>query len=407
MPFWRKKEQRATAEDTLLSVLMGGCAVTREMALQVPTVAGGIDLIANIIAGTPIKLYKDVQGAKAQEITDDHRLRLLNDETGDTLNANQFWRAMVRDYYLGKGGYAYISRQGTSVVSLHYVEEGRVTVLKNTDAIFKDFDLCVDGVRYRPFEFLKVLRNTTDGAQGVPMTVESAKLIETAYASMVFERNMVRRGGNKKGFLKSESKLDPDSLSELRRAFSRLYSADSEGSDNFVVLNKGIDFKESSNTSVELQLNENKVTNASEFAKLFHVSADCIQGRASEQDVASIARLAAIPLMNAIQCALNKDLLLESEKGLLYFAFDTKELLRGDMQSRFAAYKTALDANFMQIDEVRYAEDMEPLGLDWIRLGLQDVLYNPKTGELFTPNTGSRQTLGPEMNNDQDYEDLH
>ena len=80
--------------------------------------------------------------------------------------------------------------------------------------------------------------------------------------------------------------------------------------------------------------------------------------------MASIARLAAIPLMTTIQCALNKDLLLESEKGQLYFAFDTKELLRGDLQSRFAAYKTALDANFMQIDEVRYAEDMEPLGLD-------------------------------------------
>lgn len=80
----------------------------------------------------------------------------------------------------------------------------------------------------------------------------------------------------------------------------------------------------------------------------------------------------------------------------LYFAFDTKELLRGDLQSRFAAYKTALDANFMQIDEVRYAEDMEPLGLDWIRLGLQDVLYDPKTREVFTPNTGTRQQLnGP------------
>lgn len=47
----------------------------------------------------------------------------------------------------------------------------------------------------------------------------------------------------------------------------------------------------------------------------------------------------------------------------------------------------------MQIDEVRYAEDMEPLGLDWIRLGLQDVLYDPKTPEVFTPNTGTRQQL--------------
>lgn len=110
--------------------------------------------------------------------------------------------------------------------------------------------------------------------------------------------------------------------------------------------------------------------------------------------MASIARLAAIPLMTTIQCALNKDLLLEREKGQFYFAFDTKELLRGDMKTRFAAYKTALDANFMQIDEVRYAEDMEPLGLDWIRLGLQDVLYNPKTHELFTPNTGTSQQMG-------------
>ena len=393
--FGRKRENRAdSCENPVLTALLGSRTVTREMALQVPTVAGGIDLIANLVAGTPIRLYKDTPGAKATEVTNDYRLRLLNDETGDTLNANEFWKAMVRDYYLGKGGYAYINRQGGKVVALHYVEERRITVLKGTDPIFKDFDLAVDGYRYKPYDFLKVLRNTTDGAAGVPLTCESANLIETAYAAQIFEKNMVRRGGNKKGFLKSEKRLDKDSLNELRRGFARLYSADGEGSDNFVLLNNGIDFKESSNTSVELQLNENKLTNAGEFAKLFHVSPDCISGKASEQDVASIARLAAIPLMTTIQCALNKDLLLEREKGQFYFAFDTKELLRGDMKTRFAAYKTALDANCMQIDEVRYAEDMEPLGLDWIRLGLQDVLYNPKTHELFTPNTGTSQQMG-------------
>ena len=379
-------------EDPLLAAILAGGSATREMAMQVPTVAGGIDLIANLVASTPIKLYRDVQGAKAQEITEDRRLRLLNDEPGDTLNANEFWKAIVRDYYLGKGGYAYIHRQGGEVVSLHYVQEQEISVLKSPDPIFKDFDLEVGGTRYQPYNFLKVLRNTVDGATGEPLTTESSKLIETAYAALVFERNAVRRGGCKRGFLKSEKRLDEEALSRLRSAFARLYG-DSESNENFVVLNNGIDFKEASSTSVELQLNENRRTNASEFAKLFHVSADCISGKASEQDVASIARLAAIPLMTTIQCALNKDLLLESEKGRLYFAFDTKELLRGDLQSRFAAYKTALDANFMQIDEVRYAEDMEPLGLDWIRLGLQDVLYDPQTREVFTPNTGTRQQL--------------
>ena len=215
----------------------------------------------------------------------------------------------MRDYYLGKGGYAYIHRQGGVVVSLHYVQEQEISVLKSPDPIFKDFDLEVGGTRYRPYNFLKVLRNTVDGATGVPLTMESSKLIETAYAALVFERNAVRRGGCKRGFLKSEKRLDEEALSRLRSAFTRLYG-DSESNENFVVLNNGIDFKEASSTSVELQLNENKRTNAGEFAKLFHVSADCISGKASEQDVASIARLAAIPLMTTIQCALNKDLLL-------------------------------------------------------------------------------------------------
>lgn len=56
-------------EDPLLAAILAGGSATREMAMQVPTVAGGIDLIANLVASTPI-LYRDVQGAKAQEITD-------------------------------------------------------------------------------------------------------------------------------------------------------------------------------------------------------------------------------------------------------------------------------------------------------------------------------------------------
>lgn len=377
-------------EDPLLQAMLGGGEISKEKALQVPTVAGGVDLIAGIVAGTPIKLYRDGPG-KAEEVKNDPRLRLLNDETGDTLNANEFWRAMVRDYYLGKGGYAYIRKEKGEFAGLHYVDEAQVAVLKNDDPIFKDFKLQVGGRAYEAYDFLKILRDTKDGAQGTPITKESGKLIEVAYESLCYELYLVKKGGNKKGFLKSAKRLDADSLKNLKDGFSKMYS---NNSDNVVVLNEGLDFQESSNTSVEMQLNENKRTNADEFSKIFHIAPGVMEGAASDKDVASLARLAAIPLMTAIQCALNRDLLRENEKGTLYFAFDTKELLKGDMQSRFAAYKTALDANFMQIDEVRYAEDMEPMGLSWIRLGLQDVLYDPKTRQIYTPNTNQTSTMG-------------
>ena len=295
---------------------------------------------------------------------------------------------MIRDYYTGKGGYAYINRVRGEIRSLHYVDESRVAVNRNTDAIFKDFDLLVDGTVYRPFDFLKLLRNTKDGAVGVPITEENAKLIEVAYQSLCFELYLVKKGGNKKGFLQSEKRLDKASMDELKQAFANLYS---NSSDNVVILNNGIHFQESSNTSVEMQLNENKQSNAEEFAKIFHISTAEMGGTAG--DTASLAKLAAIPLMKVIECALNRDLLLEKEKGSLYWAFDTKELLKGSMKERFDAYKTALDANFMQVDEVRFAEDMEPLGLTWIKLGLQDVLYDPKTNTIYTPNTNQMQHM--------------
>ncbi|WP_294481555.1 polymorphic toxin type 50 domain-containing protein [uncultured Ruminococcus sp.] len=52
------------------------------------------------------------------------------------------------------------------------------------------------------------------------------------------------------------------------------------------------------------------------------------------------------------------------------------------------------EGNFMQADENRYKEDMPALGLNWIRLGLDDVLYDPKTQLIYTPNTNAYVKMG-------------
>ncbi len=397
--FKRKTEIRADEgtvqfEDALLAALLSNQPATKEMALQIPTVSGGIDLIANVVASTPIKLYRDKDG-KAEEVRDDYRIPLLNDETGDTLSANEFWHAIIRDYYTGKGGYAYINRQRGRIRSIHYVDEREVTINRNADPIFKDFDILVAGGTYKPYDFLKILRNTKDGAQGVPITTENSQLITTAYQQLILEYTMARRGGNKKGFLVSEKKLDDKAMETLRKAWSNLYSNEKEMA---IVLNNGVNFKESSDTAAEMQLTENKDSNAKEFAKIFHVSADAISGK--EGDITGLAKLAAIPLMTAIQCALNKDLLLEKEKGELYFAFDTKELLKGSVSERADYYKKMIDANVMQIDEVRYMEDLPALGVNFIKLGLQDVLFDPKTKEIYTPNTNQFSSLQDRADDD-------
>lgn len=393
----KKTEERAfdtmgisdATNDVLLQALLGNSAMTKVAALNIPSLNGGIEYIANTISMLPIKLYKAENG-KVTEMMEDSRLRILNDDTGDTLDSAQFWKALISDYYLGKGGFAYINKRGNNFLSLHYVREEDISIQKNTDPIFKDYDILVNGSTYKPYDFIKILRKTKDGASGTSLIEESPMILNVAYNTLNFENNLVNKGGNKRGFLKSAKKLTDEAMTALKEAFKKLYNNNQE---NVVVLNDGMEFQEASNSSVEMQLNENKLTNSSEICKLINVPESIIKGTATEKDYINGFKFAVSPVIRAIECALNRDFLLEKEKKSFYFAVDTKELTKGDIKTRYEAYKLGIEANFLQPDEIRYMEDLEPLGLDFIKLGLDAVLYNPKTKEIYTPNTNQKQNM--------------
>ena len=301
---------------------------------------------------------------------------MFNLDTKDTLDGADFKKALVRDYLLFGGAYAYINKRRNTIKSLNYVCHENINIIENFDPIFKDYNILVRGQSYKPFEFLKILRNTKTGAQGVGIIEENQEILKVAYLTLKFEQNLVSTGGSKKGFIKSEKKITKEAMDSLKRAWRDLYC---NTENNVIVLNDNLDFKEASNTSTEMQLNENKNSINNSILDIFGVP--------TEWNWETFIKTAVMPILTTIECALNRDLLLEKEKKSLYFAFDTKEITKGDIKTRFEAYKMALDSNLMQIDECRYMEDLEPLGLNFIKLGLQDVLFNPQTKEVYTPNT--------------------
>lgn len=165
-------------------------------------------------------------------------------------------------------------------------------------------------------------------------------------------------------------------------------------SDNVVILNDGITFQEASNTSVEMQLNENKRTNSKEIYGLTGVPEKMITGSASGQDSANFIKAAVNPILEEIAAAVNRELLLESEKGSFFFAYDTTDVLKGDVKSRYEAYKMAIDGHFLTVDEVRIKEKMPPTGMDFIKLGLDAVLFDPGSKEFYVPNTDKTYSKG-------------
>lgn len=366
--------QPQDATDVLLKSLLNGEKITRKEAMTIPAVSAAVDLISNSIASMPVKLYK-VKDGRVENCDDDPRVQLLNGDTGDTLNAFEMKKALVADYLMDGNGYAYIRRNRNDVTGLFYVDSDYVSVLINANPIFKERTLFVYANQYELFEYIKLLRNTKDGAEGFGLTEEVSRALETAYRTLMYQLATVKRGGAKKGFLKSNRKLGQQEIDTLKNAWINMYGNNSE---SVVVLNNGLEFQESSNSSVEMQLDQNKKTLIDEINNIFHIFPN---------DFHQTFKEAIYPVVRAFESELNNTLLLEKEKKKYFFELDVKEIVRANIKERYEAYKLAKETGFMTINEIRRQENMEHIeGMDVINVGLAAVLYDTNTHKYYVPN---------------------
>jgi hypothetical protein len=140
-----------------------------------------------------------------------------------------------------------------------------------------------------------------------------------------------------------------------------------------------------------MQLNESKKTLQDEINNIFHISNDYYE----------TFKTAIYTIIKAFETALNRDLLLEKEKGKFYFEFDVKEIIRANIKERYEAYKIAKEIGLKTLNELRRDENLNDIeGLDVVDFGLGSVLYDVNTKQYYTPNTGD--VKGAEVTEDSD-----
>lgn len=372
-------------DPALLQALLGNDEITKEIAMSIPAVAACVNRIAETIASLEVKLYEKNE-ENVVEIEDDPRTELLNGETGDTLTGYQLKAAMVRDMLLGKGGYCFIRRVRGNVKSLNYVPCEYITIFKNNDIIFKEYQLEVQGKRYEGHQFVKLLRNSQNGWSGKSIIADSNILFQIVAAEQDYEKHNAATGGARKGFFKAQNTLTDDAMKKFRAAYKNLYV---NGSESTMILNNGMDFKEISASAAELQLNENKTTNNNDICKIFGIPPSIINGNATKEDRRAFYEGCIYPILTNFAKSLN-DVLLNPylDENEMFFAFDDSGLTKADIDERYSAYEKGIKNGFLQLDEVRKRENMPALGVDFVKLGLQDVLFYPESGDIYTPNMG-------------------
>lgn len=394
--FKKKTEERSVNdfEDLLLNGKLGVNVITESKAKQIPNFNASLNYISNIFATVPIKLYQEIDGV-IKELKDDNRVSLLNDNCKDLLSIYNVKQRLINDYYCKGQGYIYINRKGNKILSLHYVDSRNISYIPNLNPIFKDAKIQINGKEYETYEFLNLVRNSKDGVSGTSIISENDLSLSTTYNSLRFENKQLINGGLKKGLFKVSEIKNKETfeviLTNLKKTWKKLWDSNSDEEENCLVLNGDMNYQDISYNPRDMQLLELKKENNIDICKLFNVDPALLNGNATEEQFLLFVKTVILPLFKQFEEVLNKNLLLESEKKSYYFAFDTRELLKADILKRYQAYEIGLRNTFLELNDVRYMENMDKLeGFDNIvKLGLDTVLYNSKNKDIFVANTNT------------------
>ena len=365
-----------------LSNILSGNDMTEANAMEIPTVASCVEYIGNKVALAPIHLYSRSKDG-IQKIENDNRLPLLNEEPSNLFDSVLFRKMLVKDYLLHGVCYAYKKMVGNTITELVYVHPSQVQKTWSDNVLDRQVRYWIQGTEVPEYQIMRIMRQSTDGVNTKGILQINKEELSVAYLQILFGKKIFERNGRKAGFLSVEDKISKEAFADLKEKWPQVYNGQKDAS---MVLNAGVKFNEMSSSLQEMQVVENKKYDSEKISNLFGLSPTVLNGTATDEQEVNTFENAVLPIITALQNGLNKYLLLEREKKEKFFAFDVDTALMGTMEKRFKVYKIGKEGGWLQVDEIRERENMKKLGLNYITMGLQDVLYDPDRKEIFIPN---------------------
>lgn len=397
------KEDIETRSDDIFDAVIKGNTYNRELSeeevLSIPTVQAIMEIIGGTIAQLPIYLYKEDKDGSVERIRNDRREFLLNNEPNEFTSSYIMKKNMVKDYLLYGEHRIYKKQIRNYIEALYPLESDSVTINKfyEDSFILKTYKINVNGeggfAVLNPEEVISILKESKDGIEGIGALKHGKDLFALMYSEIEYQKGIYENGAMPAGIICVKGRLAQDTINRLRLSWQNLYKGGKNAAKT-VILEEGMDYRPTTMNPRDLLLNEARKENISEVCRLFNIPESLVNSESNkygslEQNNISFLQYTLSPIMTAIEDALNKHLLLETEKEEGYFwNFDTAEVLKTTEKEKYEAIKTSLDSGVITINEARSRLNMRPVKDDVMKWSLGAVLYNPDDGTMMIPNMG-------------------
>lgn len=378
----RGREERAVSFQTIFASggniaqqTYAGTVITQDTSLKIGAVYACVRLLADTISTLPVDTFYREGGARKP-----FRPKPLWVENPDIGTAREdFLQQAMVSLLLDGNVFIRIFRSRTGeIISLVVLDPTRVEVRRNPAT--REIEYVLDagtGKTLRADEVLHITELRKPGAlRGISRIDEVKQSLGLAAALEEFSARFFGQGSVTQGIIEWPGNLTREQAKDLASGFEEGHKG-LKRSHRPGVLFGGAKFVKTGVDPNEAQMLESRQFAVEEIARIFRCPLHLLQvstpGAMSyasvEQNAIQFAQYTLRPIISKFETALSSLL-----PGPAFVKFNLDAILRGDIQTRFAAYSTGQLAGFLSVNDIHRLEDMPPAeGGDEYRVPLANV----------------------------------
>jgi HK97 family phage portal protein len=378
----RGREERAVSFQTIFASggnvaqqTYAGTIITQDTSLKIGAVYACVRLLADTISTLPVDTFYREGGARKP-----YRPKPLWVENPDIGTAREdFLQQAMVSLLLDGNVFIRIFRSRTGeILSLIVLDPTRVEVRRNPAT--REIEYVLDagtGTTLRADEVLHITELRKPGAlRGISRIDEVKQSLGLASALEEFSARFFGQGSVTAGIIEWPGNLTREQAKDLASGFEDGHRG-LKRSHRPGVLFGGAKFVKTGVDPNEAQMLESRQFAVEEIARIFRCPLHLLQvstpGAMSyasvEQNAIQFAQYTLRPIISKFETAFSSLL-----PGPAFVKFNLDAILRGDIQTRFAAYSTGQLAGFLSVNDIHRLEDMPPAdGGDAYRVPLANV----------------------------------
>lgn len=349
-----------------------GVNVSPDSAMRVMAFFACVRILAESLASLPIHMYERRGDGIGRDRTTDHPVSdLVRNEPNELMSA-YIWKETLQGHVAARGNcFSYLrwDRSGGTLAAIHPIPPTVITPELNEAGrlvyrLQPGYEID-EKTTLLPYEVLHVPGLGFDGIVGYSPVTLAREALGLSLATEKAGAALFGKGGRPSGILSTEQNLQEDQVKILKR----MWDASQGGVDNMgktAVLSGGLKWQQVTIDPRDMQFLDTRKFQTQEIARLFrippHMLADLDRATFSNiehQDLAFVKHTLR-PWLVRWEGELNRKLLTANERERFFLEFNVEAMLRGDTKSRHDAYQSAVLTGWMNRNEIRARENLNP-----------------------------------------------